>query len=160
MIIVFDQLEALGLTHNHNILLNFGEAVKEIFTHVPNSLIILNLFPERWQQFREVFDGSIVDRISQTTVRLERPNRRELKQILERKLETLELNLELDSLFQSEAMNDILEQPSIRAVINRAADYYRYRVQGIPLPKPSVISPPHTNNLEQLRRMHTNSKSR
>ena len=44
LIIIFDQLEGLGLLHNQEILLNFGEAIKEIFTHVPNSLIILNFW--------------------------------------------------------------------------------------------------------------------
>jgi hypothetical protein len=43
LIIVFDQLEILGLDHNRSILLNFGEAVKEIFTRVPHSLIIFKL---------------------------------------------------------------------------------------------------------------------
>ena len=52
LLMVFDQLESLGLPHNNTLLLNFGEAVKEIFTHVPNSFIILNLFPDRWQQFQ------------------------------------------------------------------------------------------------------------
>ena len=54
LIMVFDQLEMLGLEHNRAILLNFGEAVKEIFTRVPYSLIIFNLFPDRWQQLQEI----------------------------------------------------------------------------------------------------------
>ncbi len=51
LIMVFDQLEGLGLAHNAAILESFGAAVKEILTHVPNSLVVLNLFPDRWEQF-------------------------------------------------------------------------------------------------------------
>ena len=65
LIIVFDQLEGLGHDHNRKILLKFGEAVKEIFTHVNNSLIILNLFPDRWQQFQGIFDSAVVGRVAQ-----------------------------------------------------------------------------------------------
>lgn len=132
LIIVFDQLEGLGLAHNHQILRNFGEAVKEIFTHVCNSLIVINLFPERWEQFQTFFDGSIVDRVSQHVVRLNRPPNQKLKDILTLKLQPTHLNL--DGLFDFEDLEDILEQNSIRAVLNRAADYYRYKIHGIPLP--------------------------
>lgn len=68
--------------------------VKEIFTHVPNSLIILNLFPDRWEQFKEIFSGAIVDRISQYQVRLSRPSPDKLKQILELKAKAVDLDLE------------------------------------------------------------------
>ncbi len=74
LIIVFDQLESLGEAHNHKLLYNFGEAVKEIFTHVPNSLIIWNLFPDRWQQFQNDFDGSITGRVAQHVIQLEQPD--------------------------------------------------------------------------------------
>jgi hypothetical protein len=132
LIIIFDQLEGLGLPHNKEILLNFGEAIKEIFTHVPNSLIILNMFPERWEQFKASFDNSVIGRVSQSQVYLQRPQEEELLSILKIKLTTL--NITLEQIFLSEDLEDILEQKSIRAVLNRASDYYNYRVCQIPLP--------------------------
>lgn len=132
LIIIFDQLEGLGLPHNKEILLNFGEAIKEIFTHVPNSLIILNMFPERWEQFKATFDNSITGRVSQSQIYLQRPQSSELLSILKVKLQTL--NLTLEKIFLPEDLEDILEEKSIRAVLNRASDYYNYRVRKIPLP--------------------------
>ena len=141
LIIIFDQLEALFLEHNRQLLLNFGEAVKEIFTHAPNSLIILNLFPDRWEQFQDIFDGSVVGRASQHQVVLERPNDDQLKQILAQKA-----GGHLDELFTDQEQNLILQGNSIRNIINRAGDYYRYKFKGIPLPpalKPFVSKPQH-----------------
>lgn len=131
LIIVFDQLEGLGLKHNERLLLSFGEAIKEIFTHVPNSLIILNLFPDRWQQFQQKFDGSIIDRISQNQVFLEQPSQPQLKQILQEKAKLV--GIDIGSLFTFPELNDILNQNSIRAVLNRASDYYRFKVNDIPV---------------------------
>jgi DNA polymerase III epsilon subunit-like protein len=74
LLIVFDQLESLGLPNNHRLLENFGEAVKEIFTHVPNSLIILNLFPDRWQHFQQVLNPAVIDRLGSRSDLLERKN--------------------------------------------------------------------------------------
>ncbi len=136
LIIIFDQLEGLGLPHNKEILLNFGEIIKEIFTHVPNSLIILNMFPERWEQFNLIFDNSITGRISQYQIHLQRPQREELLSILKVKLQTLDVSLE--QIFSPEDLEDIIERKSIRAVLNRAADYYNYRVRQIPLPSIKV----------------------
>ena len=138
LIIVFDQLEGLGLKHNETLLLSFGEAIKEIFTHVPNSLIILNLFPDRWQQFQQIFDGSIVDRISQHQVILEKPTPVELKQILQTKAELVGVNIE--TLFTSEELKDIISHNSIRAILNRANVYYRYKVHNTPLPNSSTLT--------------------
>lgn len=133
LIIVFDQLEGLGRKQNKILLENFGEAVKEIFTHVPNSLIIFNLFPERWVQMRdEIFDAAIVDRMSQYIVHLECPNEKQLHAILQSKLNRA--HLKLDELFDNRELNDILSQPSIRSVINRAAAYHRFKRDGVPLP--------------------------
>lgn len=132
LIIIFDQLEGLGLSHNREILLNFGEAIKEIFTHVPNSLIILNMFPDRWEQFQASFDNSIIGRVSQYQIHLRQPDEVELKAILQVKLQAVDVPLEL--LFSCEDLEDILGQQPIRAVLNRAADYYNYRVRQIPLP--------------------------
>lgn len=138
LIIIFDQLEGLGLKHNETLLLNFGEAVKELFTHVPNSLIILNLFPDRWQHFQEFFDGSIVDRISQHTIHLQQPSRSQLQGILE--LKAASIGVPLSHLFSPAELQDILDQRSIRAVINRAADHYRHKIYNIPLPKPAQVA--------------------
>ncbi|WP_392530205.1 exonuclease domain-containing protein [Nostoc sp. C117] len=132
LIIIFDQLEGLGLPHNREILLNFGEAIKEIFTHVPHSLVILNMFPDRWEQFKTSFDNSIIGRVSQHQIHLRQPAEAELKAILRVKLESV--NIPLEQLFSKEDLEDILEQKPIRAVLNRAADYYNYRVRQIPLP--------------------------
>jgi DNA polymerase III epsilon subunit-like protein/GTPase SAR1 family protein len=117
-IIVFDQLEGLGQTHNAPILESFGTAIKELLTHVPNSLMILNLFPNRWQQFQTVFDPSITDRLSQNEIQLNR---------------TGETNL--DNLFTPTELEDILNQKSIRAILNRASAQYRYKYDHIPLPE-------------------------
>ena len=135
LIVVFDQLEGLGLSHNEKLLLNFGSAIKEIFTHVPNSLIILNLFPDRWQQFQHIFDGSIIERISQNKIILEKPSPSELKQILQKKAQSVQIDIEI---FTPEELNDILGQSSIRGVLNRAYEYYQVRVYGISLPKETL----------------------
>ena len=60
LMIIFDQLEGLGLEYNKPLLQSFGDAIKELFTHVPNSLIILNLFENRWEYFKDFFDNSII----------------------------------------------------------------------------------------------------
>src|SRR5919199_592060 len=132
LIIVFDQLESLGYEHKRNLLISFGEAVKEIFTHVPNSLIILNLFPDRWKQFQEIFDGSIVDLVSQHEIYLQKPSNEKLTEILKLKAQAVGVNV--DTIFHSEDLKTILNQISIRKVLKSAAAYYRYRVDGIPLP--------------------------
>lgn len=133
LIIIFDQLEGLGLPHNQEILLNFGEAIKEIFTHIPNSLIILNLFPDRWEKFQTTFDQSIIGRVSQYQVSLRQPTEAEVKSILKVKIQTVDITLE--QLFLPEDLDDILGKKPIRAALNRAAKYYDYRVNGIPLPE-------------------------
>ena len=132
LLMVFDQLESLGLPHNKTLLLNFGEAVKEIFTHVPNSLIILNLFPDRWQQFQEMLSPAVVDRVSQVQIALQPPQLETLQQILQ--LRAQAIDVEITDLFTPEDLNVILHQPSIRGMLNCAANYFRYRVKGTPLP--------------------------
>ena len=134
LIIIFDQLEGLGLEHNRAILNSFGEAIKELLTHVPNSLMILNLFPDRWQQFQGFFDGSVVDRISQYIINLRRPPETKLKNILA--LKSQAVGLDIDTLFTPLELGDILGQKSIRAVLNHAAAYYRHKANGLPFPKP------------------------
>ena len=132
LLMVFDQLESLGLPHNKTLLLNFGEAVKEIFTHVPNSLIILNLFPDRWQQFQEMLSPAVVDRVSQVQIALKPPELETLQRILQLRAQTIDV--EITDLFTPEDLNVILHQPSIRGMLNCAANYFRYRVNDTPLP--------------------------
>jgi Cdc6-like AAA superfamily ATPase len=134
LIIVFDQLEGLGLEYNKHLLERFGEAVKEIFTYVPNSLIILNLFPNRWQQFQAAFDGAVVDRISQHKIFLNRPKNEQITEILQ--LKARSIGIDLNTIFTSTEQQQILNQASIRAVLNQAADFYRAKVHGIQLPPP------------------------
>ena len=138
IIMVFDQLEGLGLPYNQQLLLNFGEAIKEIFTHIPNSLIILNLFPDRWQQFKQIFDNSIIDRISPHQIYLGKLDRSQLKQILQLKTQTI--GVDVENLFTEAELVDILSGNSIRTVLNRAANYYRYKIHHIPLPESSKLS--------------------
>ncbi|NJL90176.1 MAG: exonuclease [Coleofasciculaceae cyanobacterium SM2_1_6] len=140
LIIVFDQLESLGLEQNRDVLNSFGSAVKEILTYVPNSLIILNLFPDRWQQFQSFFDSSVVDRVSQYTIQLHLPLETKLKNILA--LKSQSIGLEIDTLFTPLELGDILKQKSIRAVLNRAAEYYRSKADGQPLTQAIVDLPP------------------
>ncbi len=139
LIIVFDQLEGLGLAHNQRLLRSFGEAIKEIFTHVPNSLIILNLFPDRWEQFKEIFDFSIIDRISQTQIFLSKPPQEKLQKLLNLKAQTV--GVSLDELFETAEIKTILDKTSIRTTLNTAADYYRYKIDEIALPQ----KPPNSN---------------
>ncbi|MCI5146244.1 MAG: exonuclease, partial [Candidatus Electrothrix sp. AR3] len=131
LIIVFDQLE--GLKYNQDLLLHFGEAVKELFTHVPNSLMLFNLFPDRWLFFRQFFDASITERMGQAQVTLALPERDVLQKMLDLKLSNVEL--EHSALFSAQDLATILGHRSIRSVLNCAADYYRYRVEGVPLPQ-------------------------
>jgi len=131
LIIIFDQLE--GLKYHEQLLSNFGEAIKEIFTHAPNCLIILNLFPDRWQHFKNFFNDAIVDRVSQYEVNLNKPTDDQLILILALKAQASDI--ELKALFTQKELKVILNQNSIRAVLNWASHYYRHKVDGIPLPK-------------------------
>ena len=141
LIMVFDQLEMLGLEHNYNILLNFGEAIKEIFSLVPHTLIILNLFSDRWQQLQQTFDGSIIDRISQYQIFLKQPTTEDIKDILQ--LKARQQGTSLTELFTLQEIEQIIGQGgSIRAVLNNAAEYFRYKYKNIPLPeKNNAVNP-------------------
>ncbi|WP_330203019.1 exonuclease domain-containing protein [Cyanobacterium sp. DS4] len=132
LIIVFDQLEYL--IHKLDILTSFGNALREIITHVPNSLIVVNLFPDRWQSFQGYFDNSTIDRLSTNQLILQTPSSDELRKMLGMKCERVGTTLE--ELFQPEDLQIILRQSSIRKVINKASDYYHYRILSIPLPPP------------------------
>ncbi len=131
LIIIFDQLE--GLKYNQHLLTQFGEAVKEIFTHVPNSLVIFNLFPDRWHYLQQFFDASITDRMGQYQLQLQTPEPSVLERML--KLKAQEVGCDVADIFTPEDLNDILAQTTIRKILNRAADYYRYRLENLPLPE-------------------------
>ena len=151
LIMVFDQLEMLGIEHNHPILLNFGEAIKEIFTRVPHSLIILNLFPDRWQQLQQIFDGSVIDRISQYQVFLEQPTESEFREILQ--LKAREEDTNLTDLFTEPEIEQIIDgNSSIRTVLNKAAEYFRYKYQNIPLPnsKSNTVADPELSSTAKI----------
>lgn len=132
LILVFDQLE--GLKYNEALLVNFGEAIKELFTHIPNTLMIFNLFPERWQAYAALFDPSVVERISQNSIVLNTPSKDEMRKILSCRAD--EADIDLFSLFAEDEIRQIVDGESIRAVLNSASDYYRLKKDGIPLPQP------------------------
>ncbi len=129
LIIVFDQLE--GLSTKPELLESFSNATKEMLTYVPNSLIVFNVFPNRWEDLKQVMDDSVVGRISQYEVHLHLPAKDKLKDILQLKAGQAELNL--DDLFKPTELTDILEQRSIRGVLNRAAAYYRAKISNLSL---------------------------
>lgn len=147
LIIVFDQLEALK--YNEELLINFGEALKEIFTHTPNSLIITNIFPDRLEYFKSYFDSSIIDRLSQFKVTLQTPSKDELRKILD--LKAKDSNLELNSILNKDEIKKILSQKTIRKMLNLASDYFRYKVEGIALPR--VYQSPEDELKEEIEKL-------
>ena len=130
LIIVFDQLESLR--DHENLLRSFGAALKQLFTEISNSLIIVTLFPDRWTHFQYFFDGSVTDRIAQNQIYLNLPNASELSGILAAKAAPYQIDIE--ELFMPEELENIVKQNSIRGVLNVAADYYRLKADGVPLP--------------------------
>ena len=134
LILVFDQLEGLWLEGNRAVLLRFAEVVKELFTHVPHALILITLFPERWQAFQNEFDGSITGRIGQQVIHLEAPGAEEIEEILDLRLEPLQARAV--ELFTSTELERILRMPSLRSSLNRAAEAFEHCVRGVPLPPP------------------------
>ncbi len=132
LIIVFDQLESLWAEGNRPILLKFGDALKEMFTHVPNSLIITTLFSDRWNQFQQDFDGSITERLSQYVVQLKKPRPDQIEAIINLRLQAV--NADLREIFSDEDLNQIIEQPSVRHCLNQANDFYGHHIKGTPMP--------------------------
>ncbi len=130
LIIIFDQLE--GLKYNQALLLRFGEAVKELFTHVPNCLMLFNLFPDRWRYFKQFFDDSVTERMGQYQIAIELPDKDVLTKMMRLKLAGADRDI--DTLFDAEELKTILSHHSIRGVLNCASDYYRYKIEGVPLP--------------------------
>ncbi|MCT0252433.1 hypothetical protein KQ311_00970 [Synechocystis sp. CS-94] len=128
LVMVFDQLEVLGLPQNQNLLLTFGEALKEIFTHVPNCLIILNLFPDRWQYFQSQWDSSVVERVGQYQINLTRPSNQLMGQILMAKANAM--GIKLGDLFNEQEINTLSQSASIRHLINNASKIYSAKING------------------------------
>ena len=131
MILCFDQLESLI---NDDILFRkFGEALKEIITHTPNSLVVLNLFPDKWEYFLDFFDTSITDRIGNEVISLPKITKNEMKTILKEKAKFYNINL--DYIFTNQHYEQITKYPSIRTNINYANHYFRHIIHKTPLPK-------------------------
>jgi len=154
LILVFDQLEGLWLENNRGVLLRFGEVIKELFTHVPYALVIVTLFPDRWQQFQNDFDGSITGRVAQHVIQLEQPRRDQIEEILELRLHPLGASAR--EIFSSEELIAITRQSSIRSCINRAGAVFEHRVRGVPLPTtptPAAILPLATDGIALNRRI-------
>ena len=134
LILVFDQLEGLWLEGNRPVLQRFGEVIKELFTHVPHALILVTLFPDRWQQFQNDFDGSITGRVAQHVIPLDHPRADQIEDIINLRLQPLKVTaLEL---FSSTELEAIARQPSIRSCLNRSGAVFEHRVRGVPLPPP------------------------
>ncbi len=131
LIIVFDQLE--GLKYNEELLMKFGENIKELFTHLPNCVMIFNFFPDRWEEYSNIFDESIVQRMSKDIIALNTPSKIELMDLLN--FRAKKFNVDISKILQREDLITILKGISIRSVLNKASDYYKFRKEGIPLPQ-------------------------
>ncbi|HKK90535.1 MAG TPA: hypothetical protein VJ936_03990 [Desulfobacteraceae bacterium] len=131
LIIVFDQLE--GLKHNEELLRAFGESVKELFTHIPNTLMLFNLFPSRWKAYASQLDPSVVDRMSRDTIFLDTPSREEMLALL--RFRAGQCGQDIHSICSFEELEQILSHTTIRKVLNAASDYYRFKMENIPLPR-------------------------
>ncbi|SFV60756.1 hypothetical protein MNB_SV-6-1888 [hydrothermal vent metagenome] len=137
LVISFDQLEAMS--GDDELIEQFAQNLKELITQTPNSLVILNLFPNRWREYEAMFDGSIIDLIGKTRVYLERPSSTEMKEMLLQRAKAC--GIDLDYIFTTAHIyRDILQYNSIRKVLNRAYDYYQSIVHAIPLPKISELT--------------------
>ena len=129
LILAFDQLE--GLKYNEELAISFLESLKEIFTHLKNSLIICNFFPERWEWLTQKFDASFIDRLGQTKIYLNRPSDKELLEILHLRLKEAKID---EDFFQEDEISNILKADSIREFINNAYEVYERKVFGIKSP--------------------------
>lgn len=139
LILVFDQLEGLWQDANRELLQRFGEVIKELFTHMPHALVLVTLFPDRWQRFQSEFDGSITDRVGQHVIHLEAPRAEEIEEILDLRLAAL--GVKTVELFSSDDLERITRLPSLRSALNRSAAVFEHRVRGVPLP---ALPPPPT----------------
>ncbi|MDY0361522.1 MAG: hypothetical protein RBR08_08725 [Desulforegulaceae bacterium] len=129
LVIIFDQLE--GLKYNEELLFKFFESVKELFTHLPNSLFIFNLFSDRWEKWQKILDPSITDRLSQSVIHLKAPDLNKKIQILE--LRAQESGFSLDNFFTEDELRVITNNYSIRSMLVSASNHFRHKTGSLPL---------------------------
>ena len=156
LILVFDQLEGLWHESNRPLLQRFWEAVKELLTHMPHTLLLVALFPDRWQQFQSDFDGSVSDRIGQHLIQLGVPQAEQIEEILDLRLQPL--GVRAVELFSGEDLELILRMPSLRSCLNRAASLFEHRVRGsvfpaIPPPPPPPLIGSADGGVQQGQRL-------
>ncbi len=131
LIIAFDQLE--GLKYNELLLQRFGDCIKELFTHVPGSLIIFNFFPDRWAEYAKTFDESTIQRMARDTVFLDRVSAEQMEKIL--RLRAGRHGVDINAVFSEKEIGTITGSATIREMLNMASDYFRFHRDGIPLPR-------------------------
>ncbi len=107
-------------------------------TQTKNSLILLNLFPNRWSEYETLFDGSVIDLLGRTKVYLDRPSSPDMRNMLIDRANSSGVNLEY--IFGHNIYKDILQYDSIRKVLNRANEYYQSIIHNIPLPEREELS--------------------
>jgi len=156
LILVFDQLEGLWHESNRPLLQRFWEAVKELLTHMPNTLVLVALFPDRWQQLQSDFDGSISDRIGQHVIQLGSAQPEHIEEILDLRLQPL--SVRAVELFSADELERIVRMPSLRSCLNRAASLFEHCVRGavvpaIPPPPPPPLIASGDGGLQQGQRM-------
>ncbi len=150
LILVFDQLE--GLKFNEELLIKFGEGIKELFTHIPNCLIIFNFFPDRWEEYSHIFDESIVQRMSKDIIAINTPSNEEMKELLV--FRAKKFDVDINDILLEEDFEIILNSISIRNMLNKASDYYKFRKENIPLPQKIENSPGFDNEIsEELEKL-------
>ncbi len=126
LILTFDQLE--GLKYDEELTIKFLESLKEIFTHLQNSLIICNLFPDRWEWLQNKFDKATIERMGQKVIRLNRPSSKDLKELI---LFRLKINEISKDIFDNSIFNKIIKASSIREALNIAYKEYERVVYNI-----------------------------
>ncbi|MCB9481151.1 MAG: exonuclease [Desulfobacteraceae bacterium] len=129
LVIIFDQLE--GLKYNEDLLFKFFESVKELFTHLPNSLFIFNLFSDRWENWQKILDPSITDRLSQSVIHLQAPDFTKKIQILE--IRAQEAGFSLENFFSEDELRVITNNYSIRSMLVSASNHFRHKTGSLPL---------------------------
>jgi hypothetical protein len=107
---------------------------------MPHTLILVALFPDRWQQFQRDFDGSITGRVGQHVIPLETPRPDQIEEILDMRLEPL--GVKAVELFAEEDLDQIVRMSSLRSGLNRASAIFEHRVNGVPLPPVPPPPPP------------------
>ena len=128
LVIAFDQLE--GLRYDPVLFSAFTESVKELFTHIPNTLFVFTLFPDRWADWVEQLDDSIIHRLGETRLHLGSISLEAKRQILE--LRAQSEGLSLTDLFEEAELAPLFAARSIRAMLVEAARLHRQKTEGMP----------------------------